>query len=286
MMYVHQAGCKVNLSLKIVGIRADGYHLIDSLFWPLSKPFDALQFEPRPNQNYLSMSCNVADINCQNNTLTKAYAAFADAGGQCTGVHVHLQKNIPHGAGLGGGSSNAACVLTWCNNNTKNPLSLDELAKAALKVGADVPFFLKNIPARVQGIGEHIKPIENFLKDKWVLVISPDIHIDTKWAYEAWDAQQKNIFSTQDLTKRAHKDKHTISYASKGMDEFENDFEDVVFSQYPKLAQIKHSLLNAEAEIAVMSGTGCSIVGVFPDKEKAEQAAKMYKNYRVFITTL
>ncbi len=285
-MDIRQAGCKVNLSLKIVGVRADGYHLLDSLFWPLRDPFDILEFHPRPNQEYLSMSCNIADIDCQNNTLTKAYAAFINAGGKCMGVHVHLQKNIPHGAGLGGGSSDAACVLTWCNDNAKNTLSPHKLAHAALQVGADVPFFLKNIPARVQGIGECIESVENLFKDKYILVISPPIHIDTKWAYRAWDEQQKNIFSSQDLTKRAHKDKHSFSYASKDVYEFVNDFEDVVFEQYPELAQIKHTLLSAKAEIAIMSGSGSSMVGIFKSKTHAKKAAKMYENYRVFITTL
>ncbi len=286
MSNVYHAGCKVNLSLKIVGLRADGYHELDSLFWPLQEPYDILEFEPRLNQDYLSISCDIVDINCQDNTLTKAFTKFIQAGGKCMGAHVHLKKNIPHGAGLGGGSSDAACVLNWCNSNATIPLKAEKLAHVALQVGADVPFFLKNIPARVQGIGEKIDPIKNFLKDKYVLVVCPPIHICTKWAYKAWDAQQKNIFSSQDLTKHAHKDKHSFSYAAKNVYELGNDFEEIVFSKYPKLAQIKYNLINAHAEIAVMSGSGSSMVAVFATKAQAEQAAKLHKNYRVYITTL
>ncbi len=288
MLETYKAGCKVNLDLKIIGIREDGYHLIHSLFWPLNNPCDTLTFEAKPAQNHLSMSCNIKDIDCNANTLTKAYAAFKQYGGICMGVHVHLEKNIPHGAGLGGGSSDAACVLKWCNKHASKPLSAINLQRVALQVGADVPFFLQNSPAQVEGIGEVLKEQENFLKNKGILLICPHIHISTPWAFKTWDKEQKKFFLHQDLTNFSHKDKHIFSYAANCMHDFGNDFEEVIFKHYPSLSKIKQNLQNAGAELAIMSGSGSSILGIFSNYTKACQVAQtmQHEEHRLFITTL
>ncbi len=281
------AGCKINLLLKIVGVREDGYHLIDSLFWPVTNPYDTLEFTVKPKDYGFKLSCNIHDIDLNNNTLTKAYHAFIKASPLEMGLHVNLIKNIPHGAGLGGASSNAACLLKWLNKNAKSPLTTQQLSEIALKVGADVPFFLKNLAARVQGIGEVIEPIENFLKNKSVLLVCPPIHISTPKAFAAWDEAQKNIFCNEDLTKSSHKDKHTFSYAANAF-EFGNDFENVIFTNHPKLAKIKKALSHAGAEVAVMSGSGSTIVGVFANNAKATEAAKSmeHEGYRLFVSAL
>ncbi len=288
MPEVRIAGCKINLFLKIVGVRSDGYHLLDSLFWPLNKPHDTLTFEPKPRAHGLSISCNINDIDLKNNTLTRAYAAFSKATSINMGAHIDLMKSIPHGAGLGGGSSDAACLLQWCNEHTDNPLSDEQLKDIALSIGADVPFFLQNAAARVQGIGEVIVPVENFLKNKSVLLVCPNIYISTPAAYAAWDVAQKNIFSTQDLTKFAHKDKDSFSCVSNAVHEFKNDFESVIFAQHPELATIKDALIQDQAELAIMSGSGSTMVGVFTNESMASKAATSmeHKGYRVFISTL
>ncbi len=288
MIETQYAGCKVNLFLKITGVRNDGYHLLDSLFLPLNSPYDTLEFEKKPENHGITISCNLDDINLTDNTLTRAYLAFTKVCPLHMGVHIHLNKSIPHGAGLGGGSSDAACVLKWCNGNAKHPLSHAELQKIALCVGADVPFFLQNSPARVQGIGEIIDPIENLFKNKSILLVCPNIHISTPAAYAAFDKAQKNIFCTQDLTKYPHKDKHSFSCSVNAIRELGNDFEAVIFSKYTELAQIKDSLYKAGAEIAVMSGSGSTMVGVFASEARAAKAAQSieHQGYRVFISTL
>ncbi len=295
---IRKAGCKINLSLKITGRREDGYHLLDSIFWPLAEPHDTLEFyinAPTETEHAFTVHCTTKGIDLTNNTLTKAYAAFVCEGGvlQDTIKHVHvdLQKGIPHGAGLGGGSSDAATVLHWCNEHAKTPLSTERLHAAALRVGADVPFFLENVPARVQGIGEIITPLALEEKKAFqghVLLLCPDVMISTPWAYKTWDEKKSELFLKNKLTKSNHDDKPVFGCAGKENAKVENDFEEVVFQKHPELAKLKHDLLDQGAQLATMSGSGSSIVGIVSSRVEAEAMAKYFfhAQCKVFLTTL
>ncbi|MDE5878995.1 MAG: 4-(cytidine 5'-diphospho)-2-C-methyl-D-erythritol kinase, partial [Desulfovibrio sp.] len=152
------AGCKVNLGLRVLGRRPDGYHELDSVFWPLAAPRDELEIRLAPGAD-ITVRCDVPGIDPTRNTLTKAHAAFTALTGEAPGLEVTLKKRIPSGAGLGGGSSDAAALLLWLNSRLARPLSREQLGQAALSVGADVPFFLYGRPSRVRGIGERVEPL-------------------------------------------------------------------------------------------------------------------------------
>ena len=156
-MSVVVAGCKVNLGLRITGLRDNGYHELDSLFWPLPRPCDRLHINETGTSGIV-VHCAAPGIDLERNTLTRAYAALAERVPNLPGLEVKLIKGIPTGAGLGGGSSDAAALLHWLNKRLPAPLNDEELAAIALKVGADTPFFLKNTPCRVRGIGEIKEP--------------------------------------------------------------------------------------------------------------------------------
>ncbi len=279
----------MNLSLRITGVREDGYHTLDSLFWPLRVPCDTLEFTPSQNM-HLTLSCTQSHIDCVDNTLTKAHAAFVRAGGVVPGVHVHLTKQIPHGAGLGGGSSDAAEVLKWCNVHAHTPFDTAQLARIALEVGADVPFFLYNVPARVRGIGDQIEFCAPNWHDLYYVLVFPNIYISTPWAYKAWDERKNNFFLKENLTKDAVTDKNDFSCTAHIHTQYEcaNDFELVVFEHYPILAELKESLLEGSAECAVMSGSGSAMIGLFTVIEDAQRIANLMqcKGYKVFLGTL
>ena len=139
-------GCKVNLTLRITGVR----HELDTVFLPLDEPSDTLRLALRPGGG-LALHCAEPGIDPENNTLTKAYRLFAEASGFRPGVEAVLEKGIPHGAGLGGGSADAAALLGWLNARAPEPLPLPELVGLAARIGADVPFFLYNVPCRASG---------------------------------------------------------------------------------------------------------------------------------------
>ncbi|MDE7065926.1 MAG: 4-(cytidine 5'-diphospho)-2-C-methyl-D-erythritol kinase, partial [Desulfovibrionaceae bacterium] len=179
------AGCKINLGLHITGVRADGYHELDSLFYPLPEPHDTLHIRENAVPG-LTLECSRTDIDPRRNTVTRAYAAFSAATDFSPALQVVLEKGIPQGAGLGGGSADAGALLRALNAWAPVPLREAELVNVAAAVGADVPFFLYNRPCRVRGIGERMTPCEPDLSGLHLLLLCPDVHISTPWAYAAW----------------------------------------------------------------------------------------------------
>ncbi len=307
------AGCKINLSLHITGVRDDGYHTLDSIFWPVTNPRDTLTFTNTGHEAF-SISCNVKGIDTKNNTLTKAYAAFIRAGGTLNPawnkVHVELKKGIPHGAGLGGGSSDAAAVLLWCNDHAEQALSAENLHKAAVSVGADVPFFLLNKPARVQGIGEIMEELPQPWPQGYIILLCPNVYISTPWAYKKFDEEKSTFFSKKLLTKSplayrtlftgaGHENtndaveselrrKVELENETTMNQELRNDFESVVFKAHPKLEKLKQGLLDNGALMATMSGSGSSIAGIVRTHDEAQRMASKFSNAqcKVYIAPL
>ncbi len=194
-------------------------------------------------------------------------------------LSIHLKKNVPIGAGLGGGSSNAATTLLTLNHLYGFPLSFPELKKLALQLGSDVPFFLYAKPAYVSGRGEKIKPIGLSLKE-WFLILNPGFSISTPWAYSQWDKANR----VNSLTKRRGDVKNYTFFLKKG--HWENDFEKVIFPVYPKLEEAKHILMARGASIAGLSGSGPSLYGVFKEKRLAQKVAKYFnqQNWLSWVT--
>ncbi len=280
------AGCKINLSLHIMGVRPDGYHELDTLFHPLPFPCDRLEIAPAPAGAGLVLECDRADLCTENNILHKTWRLFAEMTGHAPDLHVRLFKGIPDGAGLGGGSSDAAVFLNYLNRHDVSGkqeaspcgpavLSEQQMQVLAARIGADVPFFLHNVPARATGIGEKLTPHPVDLKGLTLLLVCPPERVSTPWAYGAWDAQNpEKILPAGDaerLTSSAHMFTRPFSRALWLF----NSFESVVFAAFPKLRAYKESLIRHGAAVAVMSGSGASLFGLYREMEKAMQAAAL-----------
>ncbi len=271
-------GCKINLSLKITGQRPDGYHLLDSLFLALPDPHDTITFSPA-REGGLAVACTEEGIDCENNSLTKAWTIFADATGFAPSMTCKLIKGIPWGAGLGGGTADAACLLGFLRTLAGQAgirVADSELMAMAAKAGADVPFFLSGSPlCRVTGIGdglENLEPGSLGLGPSYILLVMPDIRVSTPWAYKAYDEMQKAC-QKGTLTGAKRADKESIPlYQTAEL--FSNDLEAPVFGRYPKLKAVKESLLQLGAYAASMSGSGSCVYGVFDSHAKALAAAK------------
>lgn len=265
-----RTGCKVNLNLFITGVRPDGWHELDSLFVPLPEPHDTLRLHPAGGSG-LTLACDAPAIDPENNTLTKAYALFAAASGFAPGLELRLEKGIPHGAGLGGGSADAAALLLWLNAAAPKPLTAEALRAVAVRVGADVPFFLLNVPCRALGVGDVLTPCRTDLAG-WRLVLAcPPVQIATPWAYKAFDARTQ----AEALTAcGARNIRRTFLDAGWSGVPLCNDFEPVVFAAYPVVRACKEHLLRCGADGAIMSGSGAAVAALFRHKAAADAAQR------------
>ena len=168
-----------------------------------------------------------------------------------------LTKKIPVGGGLGGGSSDAATVLKGLNTLWGLNWPVERLAKLGVQLGADVPFFLYDGPAKVEGIGDLITPLEK-LPNLSIILINPGIHVATPWAYSTWDKKSKKRELTQE--NQSVRSLCTFAEVIQGL---HNDFEEVVIPEYPEIQKVKEALTNAGAQGALMSGSGSTVFGLF-----------------------
>lgn len=262
-----RTGGKINLFLRITGVRPDGYHELSTLFVRLPQPCDELILRPVAGTG-LSVRCAEPDIDPARNTLTGAYELYAEATGFAPGLDVELVKGIPHGAGLGGGSADAALLLGWLQARCPAPLDSAALNALAVRVGADVPFFFASGPCLGEGVGERLTPCRPPLDGVYAVLVCPGTHIDTKWAYAAWD----RATTSGALTGFVKADKnHRSSFLWPWT--VENCFEPVVFAAYPRLARLKARLVREGAAAAGMSGSGSALFGLFRDQGAARSAA-------------
>ncbi len=243
------ARAKINLSLRIRGKRADGFHELESLFAPLALA-DTLTFEDAPA---FVFTCDDSTLPADDSNLAvRAAHRFSERTDQPLRVRIHLEKRIPHGAGLGGGSSDAAVVLRALNERSGNPLAAAALAEIVGDLGSDVPYFLQDSAAFCRGRGEIVEPLP--LKKQFrVLLIKPPFPVPTPWAYEHWAA-------SRELTG--------AFYAAQNVDgvEFVNDLERPVFEKYLFLATLKTWLTKqSEVAAALMSGSGSTSFAVVRD---------------------
>lgn len=269
------ATAKINLSLLIGRRRADGYHDIESLFVPVPGLADSLVIEPAAPGAGCSVTPELPDCPMEKNLVHRAWAAYKAATGFGPDIAVRLDKRIPTGAGLGGGSSDAASMLRWLNERA-GTTALDAAALNALaaKLGADVPFFLLNGPAIAEGIGEKLTPVCLDLSAFTLVLALPKVHISTPQAYAAWDAQNPGENASQGpascLTTGPSTNKRRVSLSPVVA---RNDFETVVFPAHASLRAVKEQLLRLGAAVAVMSGSGAGIASLFRDARLAKKAA-------------
>ncbi|NDV22631.1 4-(cytidine 5'-diphospho)-2-C-methyl-D-erythritol kinase [Desulfovibrio sp. JC022] len=275
------APAKVNLYLKIVGKREDGYHELDTLFHPFPALSDTL--EVTETGEGCTIHCADFDLPAEDNLIYKAWDKYAQATGFRPGLHIELTKRTPTGAGLGGGSSDAASMLRFLNTHPDSPgLEHDKLNALAAGLGADVPFFLLDGPAWAKGIGEILSPAEVDLSGLTALLACPDVHVNTVWAYKAWSTRDQSTYLKKsdafNLTTSASGNNRTASQTRVTLF---NDFEEVVLPEFPKIRETKEYLLKNGACGAVMSGSGASVISFFKKRETAQKAASVLNSMKV-----
>lgn len=270
------SGCKVNLLLNILGRRPDGYHDLETLFLPVPL-HDRLTFERAPSG--IGLSCNRADLPVDGSNLVhRAATAFLAEAGIRDGVRIHLEKNIPMAAGLGGGSGNAAQTLVGLNELFQRPLGFGALDRLAAGLGSDVNFFLQDRPALAVGRGEQVAPLEPFrvLAGCSLFLHHPGFGISTAWAY-----QQLGRFP-EALNGRAGRAAGLSRVLAGGdlrggMAALYNSLEAPALEKYPILRLFQEFLKGRGALGALMSGSGSTTFAIFPDRATGEAAIRAFE---------
>ena len=249
--------CKINLGLHVTQRRPDGYHNIETFFYPVLLR-DALEIIPSTEQQFsvsgLRVSGNVEDNLCLNASqiLKKDFP-------QLPALKIHLHKAIPAGAGLGGGSSDGAFLLKMINEKFGLQLSQAALINYALQLGSDCPFFIINKPCFATGRGENFEQIEVDLSVYKIVIVNPRIHVSTKDAFSKLTPKQPEKSIKKIVAQPV------ISWR----EELSNDFERPIFNLYPAIRKIKDEMYAAGAIYASMTGTGSTVFGIFPKSFEA-----------------
>ena len=267
---------KINLGLNIVERRQDGYHNIETVFFPIPLS-DVLEIVPANEGDTTTLTCYGNKVDCppEKNLVMKAYRLLQERCG-LPPVAMHLYKHIPDGAGLGGGSSDAAHALIMLNQMFELGIHDSDLAAMAATLGADCAFFIYNRPMLATGIGDVLTPVDVDLKGRTLLLVKPPVGVDTRTAYSRVVPQQPAMALTDTITRPIE--------AWDGL--LVNDFEPSVFAALPQLWLIKAALLDAGAQYAAMSGSGSTVFGIFDNDKLAEQAADTFTDCAIFVLSL
>lgn len=289
---------KINIGLSVVERRADGYHLLNTCFYPVGihngtprnpEPFgDILELTtghlPVPEADAATGAVSSYDaapfrfiftgnrIDCppEKNLVVRAAQSFRSATGCDLPLTISLRKMIPDGAGLGGGSADATFTLRMLNRHTGSPLSDTQLEELALRLGADCPVFVKNQPTFAEGIGEIFSPIDSdsirSLSERpyWLALVKPALHISTREAFAGIHPHYPAIPLREALRRPIEEWRHTVV----------NDFEQSLFPLYPLLGELKAALYDAGAIYASMTGSGAALYGIFPSRREAAEACR------------
>ena len=257
------APAKLNLFLHITGRRANGYHELQTLFQFLDYG-DTLHFSLR-DDGQLNLLTELAGVDAEDNLIIRAARLLREASGCQLGADIRLDKILPMGGGIGGGSSDAATTLLGLNQLWQTGLSLEQLAELGIRLGADVPVFVHGKAAWAEGVGEKLTPVE--LDEPWFLVVAPACHVSTA-----------EIFSDQRLTR----DTSPITLAAFREVGSRNDCLPVVTTRYPEIRNTL-ILLNKYCE-AKMTGTGSCLFGAFPNEREADKVrARLPATLRSFV---
>lgn len=274
---------KINLSLRVSGRRTDGYHEIRTVFQTVTL-HDQLTLEALPDGRF-ELACDTDGIPVgETNLIWRAAVALREAFGVRAGARVRLQKRIPVGGGLGGGSSNAAITLLGLSHLWEIQTGRDELAKIGGRLGADVPFFLTGGKALGMGRGTEIQPLADG-PHFHLLIVTPLIAVSTAQAYAALDAP---ALTKAESAANLPISRESLDFSDSLRQGLVNDFEPVVFRLYPEIERARDALLHAGARGALLSGSGASVFGVFDSQEdsgRAHAALRAEGSWRVFPCT-
>ena len=243
--------CKINVGLRVVRKREDGYHDLETIFYPIFALHDELEIQPAAAFSFTQEGIAV-DCPPEQNLIIRCYRRMREHYPSIGEVSIRFRKNIPFGAGLGGGSSDAAHTAIALNELFRLGLTREQLAAEVRPLGADCPFFIYNTPCFAEGIGDLLTPIDFSLKGYRILMIKPACGVSTREAYSGLNlsAEKHNQFSNSQIGKFTNL-------------QIANDFEHSVFPLYPEIAHLKKRLLDAGALYASMSGSGSTVFGLF-----------------------
>ncbi|WP_462319579.1 4-(cytidine 5'-diphospho)-2-C-methyl-D-erythritol kinase [Marinilabilia sp.] len=256
---------KINLGLFITEKRPDGFHNLETAFYPVKGFNDILEvIENRDSEkDILNTSGIPTDAKQEDNLVIKALNLLRE-NHTIPALKIHLHKVIPSGAGLGGGSSDAAFMLNLLNQQFDLGISTKDMEKKAALLGADCAFFVKNTPTIATGIGNEFHHLKRETSKAWIELIIPPIHLSTPEAYKKIQPQKPDISLEEILSK------DPVVWK----DELINDFEDNAFTKHPELRNIKETLYNKGAFYAAMSGSGSAIFGLFQEQPEIEWPEK------------
>ena len=258
---------KINIGLNVTGKRPDGFHNIESIFYPVPVK-DALEAIPSSKLKFESSGGQLSP-DPEANTIMQAYELLKQYR-SLEPVHFYIYKNIPQGAGLGGGSADGTFALRLLNDLLELDVSQIELHRISQEIGSDCPFFLDSRPKKVTGRGEVLEPVSLDLSEYHYVVVYPGIEVSTKEAYQHITPQTPSVPLGQKV-QRSVEDWHK---------EIHNDFEDYVLAAHPAIKRIKDELYQQGALFASLTGSGSAVYGIF--KEATDLKMQFPGNYRVF----
>ena len=262
------APAKVNLILRILDRRPDGYHNLWSIMHTVALE-DAVTMRAS-SQHGIRLACNVGGLSVDHTNLVwRAASAVLDRAQLSVGVDIELYKRVPMGAGLGGGSSDAAATILGLNQSLQLGWSREKMAEVGQALGSDVAFFLFAPSAIVTGRGESVRPV-TIEGGRWIVLVKPTFGIETKWAYQELAATRAAVRQlSADHGELDRRDRLTWGQVTASV---ENDFEIPVFTKHPQLGEIKRFLLKRGAQFALLSGSGATVFGLFEEESTARRA--------------
>jgi 4-diphosphocytidyl-2-C-methyl-D-erythritol kinase len=274
------APAKINLILRILDRRSDGYHNLWSLMHTVALE-DELHIRLCPDQGEIRLRCDVADLKVDHTNLVhRAATAVLARAQRSIGLDIYLRKRIPMGAGLGGGSSDAAATIVGLNRLLQLDWSASQMADVGEALGSDVPFFFYAPAAMVSGRGEVVVPtkIEGI---RWTVLVNPGFGVETKWAYQELASTRRE--PVRSLTSLQHDIAHQTDVSWSQLSQaVENDFESPVFAAHGALREIKQGLRQQGADIALLSGSGATVFGLFAEEARAQQAERYFSSEKRF----
>lgn len=274
-----RAPAKVNLCLRVVGKRGDGYHLIETVMVPVSLYDDIIITCSKGRTDAETASASLK-ITCDHplvpggrkNLAYQAAALLLKKSRIRLPVSIHIHKRIPVGGGLGGGSSDAAAVLVGLNRLLRLGYQPKKLCSLAASLGADLPFFIYGRPARARGIGDRLSAIRAAGK-LWMVILYPGFPVSTRWVYGNYRSKLTKSIENTSITFLRGKRKKLTRFLV-------NDLEQVTMRRYPRIALLKERLVQEGAEGALMSGSGSSVVGIFATRYRAAKAFRRLRRER------
>jgi len=253
---------KINLSLRILGVLPDGRHELATWFQAIDYG-DELELGPSED---LILECDDPGLGPQEENIAwKAADKLRRGSGTRRGARIHLSKKVPYGAGLGGGSGDAAAVLVACNRLWGLDWAPEKLESLGRELGADVPFLVRGGAAWATGVGDLLEPCPGLDPSVRVLVATPPVEVPTGWAYRTWDEMHPDPLQDRpEMTNFTALHCQGLLRPEELRGRLSNDFEDVVFPRYPEVERLRREIAEVGAAAALLSGSGSSVFGLFP----------------------